>query len=250
MGPYFPTRYRIVEKEWFAAYISTNVPFAKVEWFVNGVHEYTDTPAYEGQTYSFFNHLYRFLGTKTGNDVAILARAYTTILRDRDAEEMTIQVFDDNGFVRTKVVAEVLSIDLYGDGGDHEYILKTRHTVYYYNDGRPGASIAVRARNVWYEYQGDDSPENEDDFKAHSDTKLVSDEILFPTYTAYQGYGRIYLKNSLILKSGRFYAAEAYTGEGVSVLSPSYVRYQGMGIGIPPYPKVKVDILNEDLDLD
>ena len=135
MGPYYPQTTNAVEGGWHAVYLSTDRPFWRVAWYVNGHLEFIDRASYDGQTDSFFGHQYQN-GSKTGEPATVKAIAYPRffdpLLMTGDSDTMTVKVFRDNGFIWRETDTEIRSIVPLEE--EHNYNLRTIHYASYYND--------------------------------------------------------------------------------------------------------------------
>ena len=96
MGPYSPLSSDAIEGERHTVYVSTNMPFRRVKWYVNGdlKKTYTNTPP-TSNTESRFDYEYKGLGSTDGNSVTIRAVATGWIdVTGSASKEMTITVWD------------------------------------------------------------------------------------------------------------------------------------------------------------
>ncbi|MDE0020521.1 MAG: hypothetical protein OXT69_03945 [Candidatus Poribacteria bacterium] len=95
MGQYYPLSSDAIEGEWHTVYVSTDIPFYQVKWYVNGdlKDTSTNTPP-TSNTDSYFAYEYEGLGSTAGNSVTIKAVAIGWIPKQISApKEMTIKVF-------------------------------------------------------------------------------------------------------------------------------------------------------------
>ena len=95
MGQYYPLSSDAIEGEWHTVYVSTDIPFYQVKWYVNGDLKDTSTnTSTTSNTDSYFAYEYDGLGSTAGNSVTIKAVAIGWIPKQISApKEMAIKVF-------------------------------------------------------------------------------------------------------------------------------------------------------------
>ena len=191
MGPYYPLSTDAVEGRWHNVYVSTNISFSQVKWYVNGELKWTDEGSYNS-TDSFFGFQYNGLGSTTGNDVTVKAVAYCWAMPESepDSEEMTLTVWEPIRITgvsigRKYVAGEEISVSVHTnmpaekieysvDGGEMEEVGSEFTHVFLGNEGsREGSphtiEIAAHAKVVGR----DTSSESTHDLKVFADIGFV-----------------------------------------------------------------------------
>ena len=205
------------------------MPYLTVKWYVNGSLKETQTNPFDS-TDSYFSYQYPWHGSAAGSDVTIEAVAAT--LFDEDSDEMSIKVFDDNGFLWRKSIARVESIS---HAGGHNYVFTSGHTIDYYNDIKRPGPVFMRRKARWFENG------------ISMGLNWPADKAFTPD-TTFWGSVSMTLDTTEPLIKGREYEVEAYTnmtGEEQSTVRSASARYNPLAGDPLPIP-TGVEGVNEN----
>ena len=232
----FDYQTRCVEGESIRLSAYTTVPFTRVEYTVNGKTvepDYSDGPLDTFSQTSYLLDLRDEEGSREGSTYSTTAVAFAMVAGEEISSEKDIgqiTVYADRGYIWKTTTASIDSIDA-TNMNEHEYILRTEHTVSYYNDTGEVQEQDIKTSLAWAEGLEPDKMggwEGVEDFHDAQEERVFYGQADIPLQ---------YLPRTLT--PGRWYSVAAYTNlvsdqnAQVSVDSGDGVQYD-LDMNLPP----------------